>query len=203
MNLRWTIAGLLAPLLLCQTLGCASWSYDNIQIGQAVRESQRLLPVDKTRRTDVGFCYVDQDLTGRTDAIVILLTKDLTVAGKLQASHVKRDVAWMSEEGYLLRGVIDPVAMQLNATGPVDTLRAVTDDLAQAMDDNFVREAHGWVAVGLARLIQRWPHMGIEPGGGNPGLMEMLQRVPAGGTAMVRVTPEGMYEIEYRYGKAP
>jgi hypothetical protein len=203
MNIRWTIAAVVLPLLLSQTVGCASWSFDNIKMGQAVRESQRLLPVDKTRRTDIGFCYVDRGLTGRTDAVVVLLTKDLTVAGKLQASHAKRNMGWLSEEAYVLRGVVDPVAMQLNATGPVDTLRAVTDDLVQAMDDNFVRDAHGWVAAGLARLIQRWPHMGIEPGGGDPELMEMLQRVPAGGTAMMRVTPEGYYELEYRYGKAP
>ncbi|MBU0639202.1 MAG: hypothetical protein KKB50_10090, partial [Planctomycetes bacterium] len=65
--------------------------------------------------------------------------------------------------------------------------------------DSFTREAHGLVASGLVRLVQRWPHLGDE-GPALARLTEMLERVPPDGTARITVNRDGLYLVEYTHG---
>lgn len=192
---------LIAAFVLTAILqtGCADWSYRRIQLGQQLGEYQRAFPEARSRRTDSTLCCLEQDVTGRTDAVVVLLTRDRQVSGKLHATHFERNYGFRVETGYLLRGELDPELTQLRATGPVDTLRAIADELTSSTGDKLVKEAHGWVAAGIVRLVQRWPHVG-DQGPAFPRLTDMLERVPGGGTARITVNERGAYVLEYRQG---
>ncbi|MCK4341512.1 MAG: hypothetical protein KAY37_07315 [Phycisphaerae bacterium] len=180
--------------------GCANWSYGRVQLGQHLREYERVFPEGKSRRTERTLCFLEQDYMGRTDAVVVLLTRDRQVCGKLHATNFRRKYGLKVETGFILRGEVDPVLARYSGTGPIDMLRAIADDLTSDMPDSFTREAHGWVAAGLVRLIQRWPHLGDE-GPAFPRLTDMLERVPGGGRAGITVDPQGVYVLEYTQGK--
>lgn len=201
--------GLIAALLLA-TSGCAAMNYDQLQLGQVVDRPNRLLPEGGTTRTDRMLCYVTQDMLGRTDAIVVLLTEDRRIAARFHAVHVERNYGFKTERGYALRGEIDPELSRLGETGPVDAARAVADELTSGASGRTsvaerrrtIPEAAQWVAAGLVRLIQHWPHIGDE-GPAFVRLRERLMRVPPGGSAHVAITPDGMFEFSYRHGARP
>jgi hypothetical protein len=176
--------------------GCAELCYDRVQLGQEQRAYRSVFPDDNTRRSATGVCYCEKDGFGRTDAAVLLLTGDRRVAGKFYALYLERKTGLQAETSYRLRGELDPELLKLSATGPIDMLRAIADELTTAEGDTFVREAHGWIAAGLLRLMQRWPHVGDE-GPAVTRLTEMLERIPAGGVARVAIDPRGVYTIEY------
>jgi hypothetical protein len=187
-------------LLACTALllaGCAEFGYDRIELGAEQRAYQQAFPEERMRRTPAGFCYLEKNAFGRTDAVVVLLTADRRVAGKLHATYVERKGPFQAETIYSLRGALDPELMRLEGTGPIDVLRAVAADLTSAPGDTFVREAHGWVAAGLMRLVQHWPHVGDE-GPAFTRLTDMLDRIPAGGVACVTIDARGVYVVEYR-----
>ena len=186
-------------LLACAALapvGCADLGYNRTELGAEQRVYQQAFPEERVRRTSAGFCYLEKDPLGRTDAVVVLLTADRRVAGKLQATYVERKGPFRAESTYALRGQLDPELMRLSGTGPIDVLRALADELTSVQGDTFVREAHGWVAAGLMRLVQHWPHVGDE-GPAFTRLTELLDCIPAGGTARLAVDARGVYEVEY------
>ena len=187
-----TLSAALAGLLG----GCAGLSYDRLQLGQEQRAYQRAFPEDRTRRTPTGICYLEHDALGRVDAVVALLTADRRVAGKLHAVHQQRNYGFAVETTYQLRGELDQGLLKLAGSGPVDTLRAIADELTTPQGDTFVRDAHGWVAAGLVRLVQHWPHIGDE-GPAVTRLTDLLDRIPAGGQARITVNPQGVCLIEY------
>jgi len=176
--------------------GCAELCYNQVQLGQEQRAYQRAFPDAATRRSTSGLCYLEKDGFGRTDAAVLLLTADRRVAGKFYALHIERKLGEQVETSYQLRGELDPTLLKLNATGPLDALRAIADDLTTTDGDTFVREAHGWIAAGVMRLVQHWPHVGDE-GPAFTRLTAMLERIPAGGVARITVDPRGVYLVEY------
>jgi hypothetical protein len=180
--------------------GCADWSYDRMRIGMTQRECERAFAEDSFWRTDLGFCYLQvRPQAGRTDALVVLLARDQRVAGKLQATRFE-PAGWLSREsGFRLRGELDPAAAALNATGPIDALRALVDDLTSYRGAKPALDAHAWVAAGLVRLMERWPHVGQE-GPRNATLDDLLERVPGGGEARISVDRRGVYAFEYRQG---
>jgi hypothetical protein len=180
--------------------GCAEFGYNQVQLGQEQRVYQAAFPEDSTRRSPAGVCCLETDGAGRTDAAVLLLTPDRRVAGKFYATHVERHWA-RPQMYYRLRGELDPRLMNLGATGPIDALRAVADELTATEGDTFVRDAHAWVAAGLLRLIQHWPHVGDE-GPGFPRVSQTLERIPAGGEARITVDARGVYMVEYAQSSA-
>jgi hypothetical protein len=186
------------PLVILATLlaGCAEYGYRQVQLGQEQQLYRATFPEDQTRRTAVGVCYLETDPFGRTEAAVLLLTADRRVAGKLHAKHVERRWGSVIETSYQLRGELDPELLKLGGTGPIDTLRAIADELTAGDGDSFVREVHGWVAAGLVRLVQHWPHAGDE-GPALPRLSGVLERVAAGGQARITVDPRGVFVVEY------
>jgi hypothetical protein len=179
--------------------GCARWNYDRIQLGQDLRDPARLLPEQHSRVTRTGLCYIERDLTGKTEVIVVLVTRDRRIYAKLQATHLQRDLGWQAETGYTLDGEIDPDVAGFEETGPIDMLRFIADDLTVDHEDSFTTEAHGWIAAGLVRLIQRWPQ-GVDEGPAFPRLTEALARVPGGGEAGLRVDANGRLRVTYSQG---
>lgn len=186
------ITGLMASLLA----GCAQFNYDRVRLGQTQREYQRAFPDEGSRRTTAGIGYMARDWTGRTDAAVVLLTADRRVSGKLYASFHER-TGWLNEEvSYRLVGELDPTLIAVSGAGPIDALRAVADELTTTDSDQFARDAQAWVAAGLVRLVQHWPHVGDE-GPAITRLTETLERVPSGGEARITISPRGVYLVEY------
>ncbi len=192
------------PLLAALPLlsGCVQYSYDRLRIGQEQREYRLAFPEEKIRPTAAGFCFMEQGSLGRTDAVGVLLTRDRRIAGKLHAAHLERNLGLGPEVGYRLHAELDPRLLDTAGAGPIDALRVVADDLTVRGEDTFVRTAHGWVAAGLVRIIQQWPHVGDE-GPAITRLTDALARVPAGGEARISVDPRGVYQIEYLQGKTP
>lgn len=190
-------AAVLAGVLLLLAGGCSDWSYDRIQIGMTQQQCALLFTEDSVRRTELGFCRLTEDRRGQTDALVVLLSRDGQVAGKLQATLRARDRWIRVERVFRLRGEVDPGLADLQATGPIDMLRVVTDDLSGYRGAQTAQQAHAWVAAGLARLMERWPHV-ASADELCPQLTETLERVPGGGTARIEVDRRGVYCFEYR-----
>ncbi len=191
------IAGCLVVALLLA--GCVDVNYDRIALGATPKEYARVLPDEQTRRTDLGLCYVGRDMSGRTDAIVVLLTPDRRVSCKVQASYFERNLGFRVDRGYRLRGELDPQLAETQSAGPIDTLRAVASDLMAYRGERLSQDAHSWVAAGLVRLIQRWPNV-VDPGLETHQLSELFERVAGGGVARISVDARGVYRFEYEQG---
>lgn len=192
----WTLIALFGIALL--QAGCATWSYNQVYLGQELRDYERAFPSDKTRRTKSTLCYLERDLSGRDVAVVLLVSRNRVVAGKLQAVYVEGGKVF-PRAGYRLQGELDPGLARLHGAGPIDALRAVADELTRDMSGDLTRDASGWVAAGLVRLVQRWPDIS-DAGPAYPRLTEVLQYVPPDGRAHIAIKPEGTYEIEYGHG---
>jgi hypothetical protein len=186
----------LAPLALLLA-GCANWSYDQIQLGQAPRDYARVLPTETSRKTALGLCHLSQNRLGHTDALVILLTNDRRVAGRLWARHSEPGRRFgRSQAEFRLTGELDPQLYGVAGSGPLDSLRAIVADLTDYRGEKLALEAHAWVAAGLVRLMQRWPNV-RDVGASSQQLAEILDRVPGGGTARIEVDTQGIYHLEY------
>jgi hypothetical protein len=182
--------------VLSAAAGCTDMSYEQIRLGMTQRECERALPGSSPWRTELGLCWRQDDALGRRDAMVILLGQDQRVAGKLQATSYPRGRPMGPERGFRLRGELDPKGSGLDATGPLDALRAIASDLTGYRGAKPALEAHAWVAAGLVRLLERWPRVGSEAAQ-FPGLSEALDRIPGGGRAEIRVDNRGLYSFEY------
>ena len=197
-TLRLPTAAVL-PLLIA-IVGCGNssthWGYDRIRIGQSPGQYERVLPTADTRRTQLGLCYLGRGALGATDAIVVLLTPDRRVAGKLHARWTQRNYGFKSELRYRLRGEVDPLLADLRTTGPIDVLRMIASDLVNYQGEQLAREAHHWVAAGLVRMIQPWPHV-RDVGLDEAKLREALERVPGGGAVRLGLDGAGVYRFEY------
>lgn len=176
--------------------GCAQMGYDRIRIGQDPREYERAFPTEDLRQTRAGLVYLDEGGRERATAVVVLLTRDRLVAGRFLAHFEEDRFGLPPQTRYSLTGELDPVLSRLANVGPVDMLRVIADDLSRPEDDAFVRDAQAWVAVGLIRLLQQWPQV-QDAGPAVPRLADVLQQVPGGGVAQVRVTPAGVIQVDY------
>ncbi len=189
------VLGLLAGL----QAGCAQWSYDRVRLGQEHGQYARAFPEGGVHRTENALSYLAQDRLGRTDAVVLLLTRDRRVAGKLHAMHFERNYGFKVETGYALCGEVDPELAGVEAAGPIDALRAIADELTGPEGDTVARQTQAWVAAGLVRMVQHWPHVGDE-GPAFPRLADTLERVAGGGVTQITVNERGVYMLEYTVG---
>ncbi len=186
------LAGLLLP-------GCATYSYQQVALGDGPAAYDRKLPAENTRRTDLGLSYLHADRLGRTDAIVLLLTADRRVYAKLMTTHRVRDFGFRSDVAFLLRGEIDLKRGNLAEAGPFDAIRALRAELNAYDGERDVQQAYAWLSAGLARLLERWPHL-RDPEPPEERLRPTLDRVPAGGYAGVSIDARGVLQVEYRVG---
>ncbi len=85
---------------------------------------------------------------GRTDVVVVLLTSERHVAGKFHAVYTEpRSGLGGNAGGYRLTGTMDLNLAGYTHTGPIDTLRALADDLTHDPANNAIRQAHEWIAI--------------------------------------------------------
>lgn len=195
---RWHAVMMLGGVVAV-VAGCADHSYDSVQLGQRSREYERRFPEQQTRQTDKTLCWLQESWTERADAVVLLLTDTRQVCGKWQATFQPDKAGLTGGARYHLRGTLAPGSAGYHGTGPLDTLRAIADDLTDLDADEFTRNAHGWVAAGIVRLVQQWPQVD-RAGPAEARLRDMLARVPAGGQATIIIQPDGRITMTYTYG---
>lgn len=200
MNLR--LRAFLACGLILGAGGCAQFNYDRLKIGLTQREYEKILPAESTRRTEDRLCYLSSDGLGRTDAIIVVLARDHRLAARFHAVFVERYVGFKLASDYELTGEIDPKLADFSGTGPVDAVRTLYNQLAEYRGERLAADAHTWVAAGLLRVLQRWPH-GREPYAEPAQLGSIVSRVAGGGTATIAVGPDGRYRITYSQSVRP
>lgn len=187
---------------LTAAAGCAQLNYDRLRLGMTQREYEKILPAESTRRTEDRLCHLTSDKLGRTDAIIVLLGRDHRLAARFHAVHVERNFGFKVDTGYELTAEIDPKLADFAGAGPVDALRAVYNQLVAFRGEKLAADAHAWVACGLLRILQRWPH-GREPYAEPSQLGSIVSRVAGGGAAVISVGSDGRYRITYSQGVRP
>lgn len=176
--------------------GCASWNFQQLKIGQGPGEYDRILPAEQTRRTEGGIAsWSDDPLAGRSDATIVLLSRDRRIAGRILTSRIER-VGLRREIEVMLEGELDPRLAGLERTGPIDILRALLSELAQFQGEQLARDANAHTAAAIARMVAAWP--GSEsPAPRMSGLSDFMDRIPSGGETSVTVDGDGL--IRFRY----
>jgi hypothetical protein len=197
MRMTQLIHGGLVLMVMLLT-GCADWSYRTIQIGQGPREYSRVLPMEESRKTALGLCSLQTSKTGRTDAIVVLVTEDRRVAAKFWARRMERNWGFGHvESSYELVGELSPKLYGSEGSGPIDTLRSLIVVLTEYRGEKLAMESHAWIAAGLERLMQCWPG-DRDAGATSPHLDAKLSQVPGGGTGRMEIDKRGIYQLRYR-----
>ena len=194
---RHTAARAIRPILTLALLtvltGCSNWTYRHLQIGQTPHEYRRVLPTINTDQTPATVCYLKRQGSDRRDALVVLLTVDRRLAGKLRASYRQRK----NEFTYRLDGKIDPRLYGTEDAGITNTLRALAIDLTEHPGRQLAVEVHTWVAAGIVRLLAESPETG-DFGVSAQQLQKLFERVPAGGQSQLKRSEQGYIELEYK-----
>ncbi len=176
--------------------GCTQWTYDRIALGTPLSDAERSIPEDSRLRSDRAVALLEGGAPERVDAVVFLLTKDALVSGKFVAEY-RPATAWTLGKGsYKLSGELDPKRAGIGELGPLDTLRAVADDLTNVRPEQSAGVAHAWVAAGLVRMLQSWPSA-TDEGPAYPRLTDILELVPAGGESKTALGEDGVFRISY------
>ncbi len=189
------LLALWAGAILVGLTGCGGietdWSYRNIALGQPPAQYLDKLPAETSRRTALGLCSFTSK-GGQARAVVVLVTPDRRVAAKLRATLGGR---WPAG-GYRLEGELDPRLLDTAGAGPLDTLRVLIAELTGYRGERLALDAHGLVAAGLLRMVERWPQ--VAPAGRRSEVLRhWLERVPAGGRAELGLTPGGVFTFGY------
>lgn len=183
--------------MLLALTGCADLTYTRLHLRAAPTDYANVLPAETSRRTNLGLCHYAQDMTGRSDAIVVLLASDRRIAGKLRATRVERNWGLKTQQTFELIGELDPELSEGRAAGPIDTLRAIARDLQEYRGEKLATDAHRLVVAGLVRLMQRWPRV-EDVGVASTALPELFESAPGGGVAEIAVDEKGVYHFRYR-----
>ena len=193
------LAALAAAIALLP--GCATWGYDQIQVGGKWTDARRALPLAELRRGGTSAVHVAEPLLGdaRTTVVVLLTTAE-RVAAKFEIVQRRGDARGpfaSATPGYRLRAEVDPVAVTLEHTGLLDALRVLADDLILKADNAQMRTAQKRVSAGLVRIIQRWP-TDVDEGPALEQLTDVLDSAPAGGDATLGIRANGRLEFTYQ-----
>lgn len=188
----------MSSLMCCfASMGCVGLSYDRLSLGAARNEYETAFPEEAARRSDKTVAYFEKSPLGEVEAVVVLISADRRVAGKLRVSAREPSSSFQPASTRVqLIGEIDPRLAGYERVGPIDTLRAIAADLADNPADALTRDAHGWVSAALVRLLQRWPSVEDE-GPAITQVQDYLDRVPAGGIATLTSDERGVFRVAY------
>jgi hypothetical protein len=198
MNARLYSRGLICVGLLAGVplTGCASLSYDRIRLGAAPADYDNVLPSATTRRTTVGLTHWSDSPTSH-DAVVILLSDDRRVAGKLHARRFASGL-WSQRNAprYELVCELDRSLFEVGDTSPIDVMRMILADLAEAATEPSVRDAQDTIIAGIAQCLRRWP--GVEDSGMSARDAERFEDLaPPGGGLVIELT-DNLLRFAYR-----
>ncbi len=176
--------------------GCAQSRYAALSLGQRPAEYDGVLPADTSRKTSLGLCQLESS-GDAVSATVALVTEDRRIAAKIRAETGQPSSLLSNRRsGYTLSGEVDPQLFHTQATSPFDVLRLIALDLAEYRGEKLATDAHAWVAIGLVRMLQRFPH--VEPLHlDSPRIDELSERAPAGGRAEISVGSDGVLRFQY------
>lgn len=183
-HIRPAVIGLLAMLL--GAVGCANWTYQNLRLGARPRQYDRVLPRDYTYRTSFGLTKVRTTSLdrSRSEAVAIWLTEDRLLSVKAHA-YTQRQ-ALPPATVYTLEIDVERELAGVAGAGPVDVLRVLLQDLAEAESPRLAQQSDAWIAAGLIRLAGALPAgqaVAIEPP--TTRIADQLEDVPAGGVTTV------------------
>lgn len=198
----WPVLVAVAGLWLT---GCAQWTYDRTTLGAPLRDAQRNIPEESRLHSDRAVAMLEGGPPGQVDAVVLLLTRDALVCGKLIAAYRPPKALGLGGGSYSLQGELDPRRAGLSDLGPLDALRAIADDLTRVRPEQSAGVAHAWVAAGCVRILQGWPAgaSSADEGPAYPRLTDVLELVPAGGESQMTRRDDGVYVISYRVKLTP
>lgn len=195
-------AGLLLPgiSLLALALagsGCAKLTYDRLNLGEPPSKYERMLPASESRRTAVGLCQLKKSAGGKVESILLVLSDDRRLAGKVRVRRVQRSAGLLGSTTYELYGSVDPVLYGAAEAGPADVLRSLVRSLVDYRGEKLAMEAHRLVAAGLLRLLERWPEAG-DLGLSADVSADLAEIAPSGGTSRIDVRDSGVIDFQYR-----
>ncbi len=197
-----SLAQFLLSAALLASAGCADWRYDEIRLRAVPREYATILAADRTRQTPLGLAHLDQRSAERPEALLVVLSNDRRVAGKLQVRRSRRMTLSGAREIYQLRGEIDAALIGAAEAGPVDALRLLLSELERLPREPLPRNVYGSIAAGLVRLLDRWPGA-TAPEVDRDALDEWLCEINPEGQADISTT-QGVIRIHYTAeGSAP
>lgn len=178
------------------TTACTAPGLTGLELGADARQIRRSFPAGQLHETPAGYSVLRPEASGTTHAYVFLVTPDRRIAARFHVS-VSEGAGGEEESGsYRLTGAVDAQALRLGGLGPLDTLRAVADQLTSAEVHAGARAAQHWVAAGLVRMLQQHPQVD-DPGPATARVGALLARIPAGGDGDVRPVGSGQLHIFY------
>lgn len=192
----WCVA--VCALLAAASGGCAGATFERIHLGQAPHAYRGVLPDASTRQTDAGLAYLQHSAAG-TDTIVVLLSEQRRVVGKLYAHSRSGGGGWSGAARgprYRLVGELDRAGYGVEQVSPVDALRLVASELATTPGEPLAVEAQQRVVAGLLRWLERWP--GVEDYAIPEAQLATLRDVVSGGgVARLTIGTGGVLGFEY------
>lgn len=196
------LAQILLSAALLASAGCADWRYDEIRLRAAPREYATILAAQRTRQTPLGLAHLDRRSADRPEALLVVLSGDRRVAGKLQVLRSRRMTISGTRDVYELRGDLDAALIGAAEAGPVDALRLLLSELEILPREPLPRTVYGSIAAGLVRLLDRWP-AATAPEVDRDALDEWLCEINPEGQADIS-TNDGVVRIRYiAEGSAP
>jgi hypothetical protein len=194
---RW-IAAATAIVLLS---GCADLTYDRVRLGLAPREYDRVLDTQRSSWTEAGLVEYQRDADGDATALVLLLSDDRRIAGKIQVTRKDSELELpLLRRGYELRGELDARLYGLGDVGPVDTLRLLTQRLCAFPTERGARNGHLLAAAGLVRILELQANV-EDIGISADQRRELAAQAPSGGVAHLALDPDGVLRFSFSYGK--
>lgn len=197
---RRIVRGLACLMLLGVAMGgggCVKLTYDRLHLGEPPSKYERMLPASESRRTMVGLCQLRKSSGGKSEAILLVLSDDRRLAGKIRVRRVRSEAGLLSHREYELWGTIDPVLYGAGQAGPADVLRSLVRSLVDYRGERLAVEAHRLVAAGLLRILEQWPEaadLGLSP----DLAADLAEIAPGGGKSHVETADNGVIRFEYR-----
>lgn len=185
------------PALLLSAFGllpsCTSWNDNSIRIGRSWDE--RLIAATPGQRTLAGVVAKSNLPFGGARYLLVLLTKGDEIAARFVVEQ--RPGQGRTGDVYSLDGQFDAARLALDGHDVLEGLRALADRFATQVADDSSRDAQRLVAVGLVRILQRWPGRRDE-GPAMAHLFDLLPVVAPGGEAKLGVTGPGVWIVQYQ-----
>lgn len=194
--MRWVAA---AGIVLLS--GCADLTYDRVRLGLAPSEYDRVLDTQKSSWTEAGLVEYQRDSDGDATSLVLLLSDDRRIAGKIQVTREESEMELpLARRGYELRGELDSRLYGLGDVGPVDTLRLLTQRLCAYPTERGARTGHMLAAAGLVRILERQEHV-EDIGISRDQRRELAAHAPSDGVTRLSLDPDGVLRFGFSYGQ--
>lgn len=190
------VAGVALAAMALAGVGCAKLTYDRLILGEPPSKYERMLPASESRRTAVGLCQLKKSAGGKTESILLVLSDDRRLAGKIRVQRAQRESGLLSRRTYELYGSINPGLYGAAEAGPADVLRSLVRSLVDYRGEKLAMEAHRLVAAGLLRLLERWPEA-ADLGLSAELTADLAEIAPSGGTSRIDVRESGVIDFQY------